>query len=126
MREGAITEEELAAIKQRAERATPGPWFVAEELAGRADITTDPSGQWPGFRSPHVCVTDGPEGDRACRVNDAEFIAAAREDVPALVAEIERLRALLLEVANYEDDLTTGPWPRVWAEFGVYAPEQQQ
>jgi hypothetical protein len=104
MREGGISDEELAAIKERTEQATPGPWTNHEEEVVGQEVV-DPAGR--------TLVDVRGDHEEA----DAEFIAHAREDVPALLAEIERLRALLHEVADYEDDLTTGPWPRVWAEL---------
>ena len=71
-----MNEQRLQEIKKRADRATTGPWFCSwstfEEFA-KVNIE--------GF-----CITD--------ELNDfdAEFIAHAREDVPALVVEIDRLQ----------------------------------
>lgn len=59
----------------------------------------------------------------------AEWIGqawASAKDVRPLMDEIERLRALLREVAEYEDDQSTGPWPRVWAELEDPESEQQR
>lgn len=77
-----MTDIDLDAIKARAEAATPGPWvrewafsthFVVPEAAER--------------------VADGNVARlKAHQRADAEFIAHAREDVPALLAEVERLR----------------------------------
>jgi hypothetical protein len=82
-----LRDEELAAIKKRVEAATPGPWAATGEYFCLAapDAT-------------HV-VCFGHDYDDYGDVKgpDAEFIAHARTDVPALLAEVERLRA---ELAN--------------------------
>jgi hypothetical protein len=52
-----------------------------------------------GYRAPVVAprpAAGWPSTDDTCAADaDAVFIAAAREDVPALLAEVDRLRALL-------------------------------
>lgn len=71
-----MTEDELRAIEARAEAATAGPWTIhVEAFAAAAWL----SGVWQGY-----------EGEFG--VPDAAFIAAARTDVPALIAEIRRLQ----------------------------------
>lgn len=88
----------LAEIKARAQAATPGPWFAGDANGG------DP----PHERRPFWVVstedTDPDLGEapeewaaeiRVGAQGDAEFIAHAREDVPALVAEVERLQTAL-------------------------------
>ena len=73
-----MTTPDLDAIRARAEAATEGPW-EAEALEG--NIVTPTQGTIVEVYS----WTDA----------DAEFIAHAREDVPALLAEVEQLRAEL-------------------------------
>lgn len=68
-----MTDEELAVIKERAEKATPGPWY--SDYASR----------------PYVMAEHTPVADVATDA-DADFIVHARTDVPALVAEVERLQ----------------------------------
>jgi len=71
-----VTELDLTAIKKRVEAASAGPWTAAQDGLVWAGRLGDPvSGS-----------TD---------LEDAEFIAACRTDVPALVAEVERLSRLL-------------------------------
>lgn len=82
----------IAQARERAEKATPGPWVFSD--------SSDPRGRKGEFRSasPHNgFMLVGPWINDA----DAEFIAAARTDVPALCdaleaahAEVERLREL--------------------------------
>lgn len=66
------------AIRRRLEAATPGPW----EYQGLGEITSA-----TGFITTDAEAHDGP------------FIAHAREDVPALLAEVERLRDGIEELA---------------------------
>lgn len=73
---------DLAAIKARCEAAWPGPWVGTSETVGYYD-----DGRW--FTLARMLAWEGPRVDGP----NAEFIAAARTDVPALVAEVERLRA---------------------------------
>lgn len=67
-----MTHDELQAIKARAEAATPGPWTFDIE-------------DWKVVNA---------ESQHASSEEDWQFIAHARTDVPALVAEVERLREL--------------------------------
>ncbi|MGE8004007.1 hypothetical protein [Lysinibacillus sp. NPDC093216] len=69
--------EQLNAIKERVANATPGPWE---------------SGQIEGEKSYCVIDNDSFIGKGMLR-KDSEFIAHAQEDVPALVTEVERLKA---------------------------------
>jgi hypothetical protein len=83
---------DLDVIKARADAATEGPWTA---------LTTGVAGgdHW------YVCdldqsiasihASDGEDEER--REPDAEFIAAARTDVPELLAEVTRLRAELTQ-----------------------------
>ena len=77
-----MTDAELDAIRARADAATPGPWQKIQPGG--------PNGPFWGICNPKGNII-------ALRLSqstqDADFISAAREDVPALVAEIDRLRA---------------------------------
>ena len=86
-----MTDEQLQAIKQREQAATKGPWTEGvgkvrngetRELIIGADGRTIVAMAYGGFGHPT------PD----CTTEDRRFIAAAREDVPALLAEVERLR----------------------------------
>ena len=85
-----MTEEQLLAIKARAEAATPGPWGI-EHVERRI---------WGG--SERVCFLFGQ--DRRQNENNGVFIAHARQDIPDLLAEVERLRA---EVARLKDEVAS-------------------
>lgn len=71
-----MTDLDLEAIKSRIEKASAGPWTAAVDGLVWAPRLGDP-----------VSASTEPA--------DAEFIAAARTDVPLLVAEVERLQRLL-------------------------------
>jgi len=103
-----LTNERLAEIRERCEAATPEPWVIRQcgetgELfvAYRWDDGED-SGLF------NMC--------QDIEKTDATFIAHAREDVPALLAEIDRLRArerkynlMLLEQLQKVYSEGTGP-----------------
>ena len=89
-----VTPEELAEIRARAEAATPGPWTVDEGPA-LADPLLEGEGDW--YRQIEGWTNTGWEW-LCLSPEDAAFIAHAREDIPALVAEVERLQAELARV----------------------------
>lgn len=73
---------DLDPIKRREAAASPGPWhpdsdeccvYAEEEASGTGDAIAE----------------------RVLTPADAAFIAAARQDVPKLIAEVERLRAFI-------------------------------
>jgi hypothetical protein len=82
-----ITREELEKWKQLAEAATAGPW----ELYGPCG---DEDNEW---------IALFPNGEDSSLLNeaDAEFIAAARDAVPRLVDEVERLEEIRGIVEHY-------------------------
>jgi hypothetical protein len=86
-----ITAEELAAIKARADAATDGPW-TCEPGGDESDVYSEASVPLGCSRT---CVLID------ARLRDSEFIAAARTDVPRLVAEVERLRAWIDHVGLF-------------------------
>lgn len=86
-----MTDLDLTAIKARADAATPGPWWPWDRGVGwqiGVGDERDERGR-PVELLPDALRTD------IGRAEDAVFIAATRTDIPALVAEVERLRRLL-------------------------------
>ena len=85
-----LTEAKLAEIEERLGRATPGPWACRDRLGGGGCFVFSEE-------TFHVVAMEDDE-EPAVAVplgrGDAAFIAAAREDVPLLLAEVRRLRAL--------------------------------
>jgi hypothetical protein len=84
---------DLAEIRARCEAATGGPW----EVGHKCEIYTR-----------HYQV--GPIGD-FWEPADARFTAHAREDIPALLAEVERLREPLRRCVP--DELAVYAWDEV-------------
>lgn len=92
-----MNEINLQAIEARAKSAQAGPWLVcsAEDAADGLPVAFFGRGAGPK----DVAVrSDGPPSGTAD--DDAAFVAHAREDVPALVAEVRRLRRALEYVAR--------------------------
>lgn len=82
-----LTDVELAAIRERVERATDGPWWPHKiNLPGLRD-----EGDWIIDSGPTFIASTQIDSERGER--DAEFLAAARTDVPALLDEVGRMRA---------------------------------
>ena len=81
-----MTPEELDHIEQRAEKATKGPWD-ADTFAVYA----------AGDRYDCVIHTGSGRSHPDQNIANALFAAAARTDIPKLVAEVKRLRGLLEE-----------------------------
>ena len=85
--------ETLARIRKRADAATPGPWGADGHVI---DAQTGP-GNCPGCSG-----IPSPAHEPACLYSeiagageqDAEFIAAARTDVPALLDALEKVLEL--------------------------------
>ena len=75
-----MTPERLAEIRARAEAATVGPWWTTRNLRPATIFSGE------GSDDNNVVAGDAEPAD-------ATFIAAARTDVPELVAEVERLQA---------------------------------
>jgi hypothetical protein len=90
-----MTPDELAAIKEREAKAVPGPWSFRRIESSEYIIE--------GFDSEEYLAMVMPERELAT------FIANARTDIPALIAEVERLQAhvdatrqmLRIECAEY-------------------------
>lgn len=89
---------DLDEARRLTEAATPGPWEACGDWA-----VTSPECNICGTQ--HLCsIHDGGRTSRRPAIADAEFIAAARTLVPALISEIEQLRELL---ASYGEPETT-------------------
>lgn len=90
-----MTGIDTAKIRARAEAATEGPWFTEEldrmYVGNRADGRS--SGLWALVYGTADYLAELNREARDRKRADAEFIAAARSDVPALCDEVDRLRA---------------------------------
>ena len=112
----------LAPIKARADAATPGPW-----RAGRSDMTS--YGGYDGepfknvygpnkYEHPNIPGEMVPEsvarGETDLCHENAAFIAHARQDIPTLIAVIEKLDAALREFQTCAwDEIEGQPMARV-------------
>jgi len=92
-----LTDDELAEIARRAERATPGPWqnssgFVRSSGSGGSLL----QGDGYTIQTSTLWVAECRDGEAFYNPDgNAAFIAASRTDVPALLAHIaEQARAL--------------------------------
>lgn len=87
----------LDEIRARAEAATLGPWVAdGTEIYGSHPSYGGPThGVWVG----ETCRVDDPDQGAA----DAAFIAAARADIPWLLAEVERLTAVAARLRDQID-----------------------
>lgn len=105
-----MSDAELDAIEARANAATLGPWRAFYNVDEPFE-DEEPQSAWcvMGNTTPAdyrvVCrtvrTTKPDEG------HDAEFMAAARQDVPALVAEVRRRNAIeRLEAEDWAEDHT--------------------
>ena len=94
--------EELQAIRTRVEATTPGPWVEGDDVETAGEIYAG---------DPRVPILHGPpfEGPRE---EDLQFIAHARTDVPALLAEVERLREMIRDSGILDQLRTMGPQGR--------------
>lgn len=82
-----ITQEELNEWKRLAGEATPGPWYLYDGYINRLRAYCVRIGT-SDFT---VLSAAGRIADLEAAQIDFEFIAASREMVPALIAEVERL-----------------------------------
>lgn len=95
---------DLEAIAGRATAATQGPWKACGANNGRCEcgfVWSVPLDQRIGS-----CNGDSEQGAKGSP-EDTVFVAHAREDVPALVAEVRRLRALLQAPARAQPKMVT-------------------
>ena len=91
-----MTPSELAAIRTRLQKAASGPWKVTRVRnhwpSDLGDKFTHPSVRT--FRVPKRMYEIATQQVEA----DAEFMARARQDVPALLDEFDRLRSVVQKV----------------------------
>ncbi len=85
-----MNQEQLNAIKERVAKATSGPW----------EYDNEERGIWNNCGFNYL-------GTVTLSHIDADFIANAREDVPALIAEVERLNKELNKSKVEQMDLLT-------------------
>lgn len=92
-----MTQERLNDIRARADGATSGPWGCYGDGAHEVFDAGEYSDGDPG--EVVAAVID--------KLSDAVFIAEAREDIPALLAEVRRLRGELAKAREVTDEKVT-------------------
>ena len=90
----------LADIRARCDAATAGPWHVNED----GSVVIVPSGTLGQGSWSEVTVGRMMNSATLNAPANAAFMAATREDVPALLAEVEHLRVLLAETERHRDN----------------------
>ncbi|MFE2854566.1 hypothetical protein ACFXJO_26035 [Streptomyces lavendulae] len=95
-----LSEEELSAVERRVAAATPGPWVGWMESRHGIGGTSFIQLRTDAEEGDEIYLTRATGGRQVVGVDaqtdaDIEFIAGARQDVPRLVSEIRRLRAVL-------------------------------
>lgn len=98
-----MTPAELAELRRIEQAATPGPWGVEYDGPDGACVRTEqPETDMPHLsKEKHVacyCFNGQLENPEA----DATFIAAARNALPALLDEVERLQAIVRDLAKHD------------------------
>ena len=92
-----LTAEDLSVIEVRANAATGGEWVAYEPTEFRGDIRIAKAfDEYPDGRQKNTYVgrlVESHVGHEKPRREDGEFIAAARTDVPDLIAEVRALTA---------------------------------
>lgn len=89
-----MTPEQLAEIEGRLAAVTPGEWELSRYDHGGGRI-------WDSATKRVLIADLYQEGDR-------EFIAHARTDIPALIAELKRCQAVIAKVERLIRDEETG------------------
>jgi len=82
-----LTQAELNTIKERAEKATPGPWSFDGDFTARINGMLEP-------------VIYAGYGELFVRDEDIDFITSAHTDITKLAAEVERLKSAIAEAIS--------------------------
>lgn len=79
---------DLDAIQSRVDTATSGPWMVDGDDPTVVMKPDSPPSTWDGLMVARTRGTTGTSIDNLPEYADAEFIAHARTDIPALIAAV--------------------------------------
>ena len=86
-----LTEDELDAMQRRCDAATASPWWAWVE--GRDGLSGDTFVGMGGDPQLKDLYLSHGSGEGNVSEADVDFIAHARQDIPALLAEVRRLRS---------------------------------
>ena len=124
---------DLEAIRERADKATPGPWQWVEKGVGEEWTHHGPdlesataTVKIDRYVMPVAVLRSWGHDADGLEVleSDQEFIAHAREDIPALIAEVERLRGLLAIAAKSYANTISSEWHDMTPEEAMAEWEQ--
>lgn len=88
-----LSPSDLLAAKELCERATPGPWRWGEFGKERSGVPEKMMNLYSGDERVVPVIWLEPSSGWSTLHDNTEFIARARSLVPALLEEVERLRA---------------------------------
>ena len=88
---------DIPEIKERYEAATEGPWEASEDIRTHAMVVFQPENGGLVIHDGE-CLSDA----------DANFIAHARTDIPALVTALEEAQELLQTLSRTEEMMNWG------------------
>lgn len=91
-----MTSEELKAIEERCEKATEGPWEGVIDIGGSDDDDRD----FPAIVSDCANKYIARTWEKLEDCPDAQFIAAARQDIPLLCAALRKALSLINRSCN--------------------------
>lgn len=106
MNGNALSDSDLAAIECRERHATPGPWVILNPES--PEDFDGPYPKWRGVEAdrPDAVIVPKCQGEGYTdSILNADFIAAARQDVPRLVVEVRRLRDERVRLRSSRSDL---------------------
>lgn len=119
---------DLDSIRARVEATTPGPWEAADEIdgvyAGHPTVVRAPNG--PEWAKRIVTVGQTRRHDQQRAEANVAFIAAAREDIPALLSLVDVLDAAMHSVWLHgqwrwlTSNMTTEEREAAWAAVQRY------
>ena len=107
-----MTQGQLDAIQARVDTATRGPWAVDSD--DPAYIIYPEKGGWDGLVIAHVAEQDGALFPVE---HNGSLIAHAPQDLADLLAEVERLRALI----TVDNAMVERAAQQLWAEMDTWA-----
>ena len=123
-----LSKEQIAEIEAREKAATAGPWVNVDTSGWHQPcifVGRVPDGEefQPGFNNviAHLSAT---VGKLEREIENADFIAHARADVPALLADNRELRARLKSLATVADKVRCAHLMEIGIEYDLDNPMQ--
>jgi hypothetical protein len=102
-----LTDAEIKTLRGLLEKATPGEWEVHEIESSEMYCDDCDKIVSRGIRTPEGGLNKGVEYELFDKA-DAELIAAARNHLPALIAEVERLRRIEDHMCEFGEEDSNG------------------